>query len=86
MIQMPRPCVAITRSCSRGWTGQVAHRDRREVAALELRPALAAVDRDPQPELGAEEQQVLLDRVLLDHVRVAADALSARRAASSVLP
>ena len=37
-IQMPRPCVAITRSWSRGWTCEVAHRDAREVAALELRP------------------------------------------------
>ena len=30
-IQMPRPCVAITRSPSRAWICEVAHRDGREV-------------------------------------------------------
>ena len=51
---------------------QIAHRHRRKAAPLELRPGFAAVDRDKQPELGAEEEQVLLDQVLLDDVRVAA--------------
>ena len=53
---------------------EVAHGDRGELVALEAGPGLAAVDRDPQAELGAEEQQVRLLRVFLDDVRVAADA------------
>jgi len=32
----------------------------------------AAVDRDPQSELGAEKQQLRIDGVFLDDVRVAA--------------
>src|SRR3569623_1975111 len=55
----------------------LAHRDVGEVVTLELRERLAAVDRDPQAELGAEEQQIFLDRVFLDRVRVAANVIGA---------
>ena len=54
--------------------GEIAHRHRREVSALELRPVRTAVDRDPQAEFGAEEQQLRVDGVFADHVRVAAHA------------
>ena len=58
---------------------QVAHRHRRETASLELRPGLAAIDRNKEPELRAEEEQVLLDEVLLDDVGVAANAFGILR-------
>ncbi len=54
---------------------QIPHRDAGEVAALELRPALARVGRDPQPELGPAEEQARLHRVFLDDLGVAAHAL-----------
>ena len=66
MIQMPRPCVAITEIVVARMDGEVAHRDGREVAALVLRPLLAAVERDPEAELGAEEEQVAVHEILLD--------------------
>ena len=37
---------------------QVANRDVRQIAALVLRPLRAAVERNPQPEFRAEEEQV----------------------------
>ena len=55
---------------------QIAHGHVRQAAALEARPVAAAVDRYPEAELGAEEQQVGLDQVFLDHVRIAAHALA----------
>ena len=51
---------------------EIAHRHRGQVPTLVARPLLAAVERHPQPELGAEEQQVLVDEIFLDHVGVAA--------------
>ena len=61
-IQMPRPWVASTRSLSRGWTARSRTATVGNVAALELRPVRAAVDRDPEAELGAEEEQLRVDR------------------------
>src|SRR5687768_10719269 len=37
---------------------QVAHRHRWKSASLELRPGFAAIDRNKEPELRAEEEQV----------------------------
>ena len=53
----------------------VAHRDAREVAALEFRPVAAAVGRDPEAHFRADEQQVAVDRIFLHDVRIAAQAL-----------
>ena len=39
-----------------GLNGDVAHRDVGKFVALVLRPLLAAVERNPQPEFRAEEQ------------------------------
>jgi len=49
--------------------GDVAHGDRRELA-LDGGPLRAAVDRDEEPGLGAQEQQLRLHQVLAHHVRV----------------
>ena len=54
---------------------KITHRHCRKVPTLELRPMRAGVDRDPQSELGAEKQQLRIDGVFLDDVRVAAYAL-----------
>ena len=54
---------------------QVTHRHAREVASLELAPRLPRVGGDPEPELGAEEEQVLAHGVFLDDVRVSANTL-----------
>ena len=55
--------------------GEIAHRHRGQLASLELRPVRAAIDRDPQPEFGAEKQQPRIDAVLLDDVGVTTHAL-----------
>src|SRR3954469_477837 len=47
---------------------QIINRDRGEVAALVLCPAPAAIVADEEPELGAEEEQVRADGVLLDYM------------------
>src|SRR5262249_33815522 len=52
--------------------GEIAHRDRREMATFELCPMDAAIERNPQTELGAEKQQLRIDGIFLDDVRVAA--------------
>ena len=51
---------------------EVAHGHVRQVRR-ELRPLPAAVERDEQPELGADEQQIRVDEILLDDVGVALD-------------
>ena len=51
---------------------QIAHRYRGEIAALVVRPLVAAVQRDPEAELGAEEEKVRVRQVFLDDVRVSA--------------
>src|ERR1039457_3021207 len=56
----------------------IAHRYVRKITAFVLRPLLAAVERNPQAELGAEEQQALRDRVLLDNVGIPAHAARGR--------
>ena len=58
---------------------QIAHRDVRHLAALELRPAHAGVDRDVEPELRAHEQQAGILEVFLDDVGVAAYAFGIGR-------
>ena len=55
--------------------GQVADRHRRQMAALERGPVGSGIRGDPQPELGAEEQQLRVDGIFLDHMRIAAHAL-----------
>src|ERR1700686_5205729 len=54
---------------------KITHGHCRKVPTFELRPMYAAVDRDPQAKLGAEKQQLRIDGVFLDDVRVAAYAL-----------
>ena len=53
---------------------EVPHGDGREVAALELGPRLAGVERDEEPELRPDVEEARPDRVLLDHPRPAAHA------------
>src|SRR5713101_6597827 len=65
---------------------QIAHRDAREVAAAELRPAPATVDGDEETELGPQEEQILFHRVFLDHVRIAAHGAGGARDARPALP
>src|SRR5215472_7388330 len=52
---------------------EVADGDAREIAPLVLRPLLPAVDGDPETELRAEEEEILIDEILAEDVRVAAD-------------
>ena len=68
-IQIPRPCVAAMISWSRGWmrrscTGTVGK------PGHEALPRLPAVHRDVRADVGAEEEQVLVDEILPDHVHV----------------
>src|SRR5262249_61850890 len=56
----------------------LAHGHAREIPALELRPASPAVGRDPEAELGPDEEERRLDGVLLDAVRVSPNALLRR--------
>src|SRR5262249_26205387 len=37
-----------------------------------LGPLLSSIERNPEPELGPDKQEVLVDRVLLDYVRIPA--------------
>ena len=53
---------------------QIAHRDGGKMRALILRPALAAIDTDPQSELCTQEEETRIHNVFLDHVRIAARA------------
>ena len=57
-----------------GLNGDIADCRGREIAALVLRPALAAVGRDPQAKFRSQEKQIWIDGVLFDHVGVSADA------------
>ena len=63
---MPRPCVPTTRSFARGLNLHVVHRHTGN-PALELRP-VRAVDREERAELGADEQQIRLPRMLANHL------------------
>src|SRR5215471_8922016 len=58
---------------------QVANRNRREMVALKLCPALSAIDRNPEPEFGAKEKKIGLNQIFFDHVRVSANALRVLR-------
>src|SRR5258708_14288561 len=44
------------------------------MVAFKLRPTVSSVDRDPKSELGAEKKKIRLNQVLLDDVRVTANA------------
>ena len=44
------------------------------MVAFKLRPAFSSVDRDPKSELGAEKKKIRLNQILLDDVRVTANA------------
>lgn len=48
-------------------------RTRGKASLRELGPVTTAVHRDVQPELRAQEKQVGLDRILLDHMHVPVD-------------
>src|SRR6266545_1937359 len=56
----------------------LADRDAREVSSLELRPGLSGVWRNPEPQLGPDEEKVRLDGIFLHDVRITADALLGR--------
>src|SRR5437899_399116 len=43
--------------------GEVPHRRAGEIASLVLGPLLSAVERDPEPELGSEVQEVMVHTV-----------------------
>ena len=79
MIQMPRPCVAEDEIVIARLDGQIAHGDRGKTASFELRPGFAAIDRNKQTELGPEEQQVRLNQIFLDDVRISAHTLELLR-------
>ena len=51
---------------------QIAYRHRRQIPAFVMRPLLAAIHRDPEPELSTKEQETLVDEVFFDDVRIAA--------------
>ena len=53
---------------------QVAYGNGGEMVAFKLRPAISSVDRDPKSELGAEKKKIRLHQVLLDDMRVTANA------------
>ena len=65
---------------------EISHRHARELAAAELRPVPAAVEGDEESQLGSEEEQVLLQRVLLDHVRITAQGSGGTADAHPCLP
>ena len=75
MIQMPRPCVASTDQ--RFWDERRGRGRRRRgsCTALVLRPANASIVADPETKFSAEEEQVGVDRVLFDNVRVSTPAM-----------
>ena len=73
-IQMPRPCVARTRSWSRGWMA-MSRTATAEITSLELGEGLAAVVADPEAKLGAHVQEAAHSRVLAHHVRVSPQSL-----------
>ena len=87
MIQMPRPCVASTRSCVRGCTT----RSRTATDGKSL-PLYCAQRWPPsmlihRPNSVPRNSRLGFDGVLLDHVGVAADAVLLRRgSAVQVLP
>ena len=66
--------------------GEIAHRHRRETAAFELRPGLAAIDRDKKSKLGPEKQQIRLHDIFLDDVGVSANTFGVLRASTSGSP
>src|SRR5207244_6628560 len=53
---------------------QIAYGNGREMVAFKLRPAFSSIDRDPKSELGAEKKKIRLNQILLDDVRVTANA------------
>src|SRR6267142_6250426 len=53
---------------------QIAYGNGREMVAFKLRPAFSSVDRDPKSELGTEKKKIRLNQVLLNDVRVTANA------------
>src|SRR4029077_9782929 len=58
---------------------QIAYGNGGEMVAFKLRPAFSSVDRDPKSELGAEKKKIRFNQVLLDDVRVTANALRVLR-------
>ena len=54
---------------------QVANSNRRKMVALELRPAFSAIDRNPESKLRADEEEIWLDQIFFNHVRVSTNAL-----------
>src|SRR6478735_4752653 len=54
---------------------QVANGNGRKMVALELRPIFSAINRNPQSKLRAEEKKIWFNQILLDNMRVSANAL-----------
>src|SRR5262249_16912515 len=59
-----------------GMYAQVHDRNVRQFTSLILGPLLAAVERDPEAKLRAQEEQIAIDRVFLNDMRVAANGAS----------
>ena len=59
--------------------GEIAHRDGGQMPAPVLRPVRAAVHRHRESQLRAEVEELRVDGILLDHVRVTAHTLSVLR-------
>ncbi len=51
---------------------EIPHRHARQVAPLVVRPALPAVQRHPQADLGAKKEQILIHQIFFYHVGIAA--------------
>src|ERR1051326_9366912 len=51
---------------------EIAHGHVRKISAGVLRPLSATIERDPEAELGADKQQVLIDQIFLHDMRVTA--------------
>ena len=79
MIQIPRPCVAITRSLSRGWIARSRTATPGSSPPV-YRDQCCPPSTDTQsPNSVPEKQQLRVDQILLDHVRVPAHRRGVRR-------
>ena len=53
---------------------QIANGNGGKMVAFKLRPVFSTIDRDPKSKFGAEKKKIWLDQILLDYVRVSANA------------
>src|SRR5262245_46060463 len=55
---------------------EVANGNGRKMVALKLRPDFSAIDRNPESQFRSKEKKIGFNQILLDHMRVTANALS----------